>query len=234
VIRRLLLWDVDGTLVRAGDLGAAVFDLALETVLGVRPEQRVRMSGKTDPQIVGEYLQQMGLEETPERVEAILRGIEAELAAAEAAGELAAGGAALPGVAAVLEKLAGDQRVVSTLLTGNVAPNALVKVAAFGLDHWLDLEVGAYGSDDADRNLLAPIAMGRLAATYGVTLDPSDVWVIGDTPRDLDCARAAGTRCLLVGTGRFSAKELERLGADAVLEDLVDASAVIKLLTGDL
>jgi phosphoglycolate phosphatase-like HAD superfamily hydrolase len=234
VIRRLLLWDVDGTLVRAGDLGAAVFDLALETVLGVRPERRVRMSGKTDPQIVREYLQQMGFEETPERVEAILRGIEAELAAAEAAGELAASGAALPGVAGVLQALAGDQRVVSTLLTGNVAPNALVKVAAFGLDHWLDLEVGAYGSDDADRNLLVPIAMGRMAAIRGVTLAPSDVWVIGDTPRDLDCARAAGTRCLLVGTGRFTAPELEPLGADVVLEDLLDVPAVIKLLTGDL
>jgi len=230
----LLLWDVDGTLVRAGDLGAAVFDLALETVLGVRPGQRVRMSGKTDPQIVGEYLQQMGMEETPERVETVLRGIEAELAAAEAAGELAASGAALPGVAAVLEAVAGDDRVVSTLLTGNVAPNALVKVAAFGLDHWLDLEVGAYGSDDADRNLLVPIAMGRLGETYGVTLDPKDVWVIGDTPRDLDCARSAGTRCLLVGTGRFSVKQLEPLGADAVLQDLLDVAAVIKLLTGDL
>jgi phosphoglycolate phosphatase len=234
VIRRLLLWDVDGTLVRAGDLGAAVFDLALETVLGVRPQLRVRMSGKTDPQIVQEYLVQMGVEETPERVEAILRGIEAELAAAEAAGELAASGAALPGVAGVLKALAGDDRVLSTLVTGNVAPNALVKVAAFGLDQWLDLAVGAYGSDDGDRNRLVPIAMGRLAAARGVRLDPADVWVIGDTPRDLDCAQAAGTRCLLVGTGRYSGTQLERLGADAVLEDLCDVPAVIKLLTGDL
>jgi len=230
----LLLWDVDGTLVRAGDLGAAVFDLALEQVLGVRPEQRVRMSGKTDPQIVTEYLYQMGVEETPDRMEAVLRGIEAELAAAEAAGELAATGRALPGVAAVLEALAADDRVLSTLVTGNVAPNALVKVAAFGLDQWLDLEVGAYGSDHADRNLLVPIATERLRAARGVVLGPSDVWVIGDTPRDLDCARAAGTRCLLVGTGRYSAAELEPLGADAVLEDLLDVPAVIKLLTGDL
>lgn len=230
----MLLWDVDGTLVRAGDLGAAVFDLALEQVLGVRPEQRVRMSGKTDPQIVTEYLYQMGVEETPDRMEAVLRGIEAELAAAEAAGELAATGRALPGVAAVLEALAADDRVLSTLVTGNVAPNALVKVAAFGLDQWLDLEVGAYGSDHADRNLLVPIATERLRAARGVVLGPSDVWVIGDTPRDLDCARAAGTRCLLVGTGRYSAAELEPLGADAVLEDLLDVPAVIKLLTGDL
>jgi phosphoglycolate phosphatase-like HAD superfamily hydrolase len=234
VIRRLLLWDVDGTLVRAGDLGAAVFELALEAVLGVGPENRVRMSGKTDPQIVREYLEAMAVEETEQRVDAILRGIETELAAAAAAGELVAGGSALPGVVAVLGTLAGDSRVLSTLLTGNVAANAELKVAAFGLDQWLDLEVGAYGSDEADRNLLVPIAVARVAAARGVRLDPEDVWVIGDTPRDLECARVSGSRCLLVATGRYSSAELALLGADAVLDDLSDVDTVVSLLTGDL
>lgn len=234
MIRRLLLWDVDGTLVRAGDLGAAVFDVALESVLGVRPSGRVKMSGKTDPQIVGEYLEQMGVPETEDLVESILRGIEGHLAAAAAAGELAAGGHALPGVAAVLEAVAGDGRVLSTLLTGNVAPNALVKVAAFGLDRWLDLEVGAYGSDESDRNMLVPVAMARVERARRVRLEPSDVWVIGDTPRDLDCARVSGVRCLLVATGRYGFDELDALGADAVLPDLSDVSGVVKLLTGDL
>lgn len=234
MIRRLLLWDVDGTLVRAGDLGAAVFDVALESVLGVRPSGRVKMSGKTDPQIVGEYLEQMGVPETEELVESILRGIEGHLAAAAAAGELAAGGHALPGVAAVLESVAGDDRVLSTLLTGNVAPNALVKVAAFGLDRWLDLEVGAYGSDEWDRNMLVPVAMARVEKARRVRLKPYDVWVVGDTPRDLDCARVSGVRCLLVATGRYGFDELDALGADAVLPDLSDVSGVVKLLTGDL
>ncbi|MGH9055875.1 MAG: HAD family hydrolase [Acidimicrobiales bacterium] len=234
MIRRLLLWDVDGTLLRAGDLGAAVFDIALEAVLGERPTGRVRMSGMTDPQIVREYLHMMGIEETDGLVDKVLRGIEGELAAVAATGELAGGGAACLGVEAVLELLSRDRRVVSTLLTGNVAPNALVKVAAFGLDRWLDPAVGAYGSDEADRNLLVPIALARLAAERGVRLDPSDLWVIGDTPKDLQCARSGGTRCLLVGTGRFSAGELATLDADAVLEDLADAAGVVKLLTGDL
>ncbi|MGH9115346.1 MAG: HAD family hydrolase, partial [Acidimicrobiales bacterium] len=225
---------VDGTLVRAGDLGAAVFDVALEAVLGERPPGRVRMSGMTDPQIVREYLDMMGIKETAGVVDKILRGIEGELAAAAATGELAAGGAACLGVEAVLELLSCDRRVVSTLLTGNVAPNALVKVAAFGLDKWLDLAVGAYGSDRADRNLLVPVALARLAAERGARLDPSDVWVIGDTPKDLECARAGGTRCLLVGTGRYSADDLAPFGPDAVLEDLADAAGVVKLLTGDL
>jgi phosphoglycolate phosphatase-like HAD superfamily hydrolase len=234
MIRRLLLWDVDGTLVRAGDLGAAVFDVALQAVLGTRPAARVRMSGKTDPQIVREYLQQMEVPETPELVEAVLRSIEGHLAVAAAEGELIAGGSACPGTADVLALLAGDARVVSTLLTGNIAPNALVKVAAFGLDRWLDLSLGAYGSDEEDRNLLVPVALRRLADERGVRLAPADAWVIGDTPRDLECARVAGARCLLVATGRYAVGELAELGADALLGDLSDPPAVVKLLTGDL
>ena len=234
VIRRLLMWDVDGTLVRAGDLGAAVFDMALEAVLGLRPAERVRMSGKTDPQIVMEYLHQLELEEDDELVRKVLNGIEENLAAAAAAGELHAGGYACPGAAEVLAELAGDSRVLSTLVTGNIVANARVKVAAWGLDPWLDLDVGAYGSDHADRDELVPLALGRVREAYGVSLDPFDTWVIGDTPRDLQCARAAGARCLLVGTGRYSTTELAALGADVVLEDLSDTAAVVAILTGDL
>ena len=234
MIRRLLLWDVDGTLVRAGDLGAAVFDVALEGVLGQRPTERPRMSGKTDPQIVSEYLIQMGVEESDDMVKAVLRSVEGHLAAAAATGELAAGGTACRGAAEVLAHLAQDHRVVSTLLTGNIAPNALVKVAAFGLDPWLDYAVGAYGSDAADRNLLVGVALRRLAAVRGVELAAEDAWVIGDPPRDHECARVAGARCLLVATGRYGVEELAALGPDAVLEDLSDASAVVQVLTGDL
>jgi phosphoglycolate phosphatase-like HAD superfamily hydrolase len=234
MIRRLLLWDVDGTLVRAGDLGAAVFDVAFEAVVGARPNGRVRMSGKTDPQIVREYLVMMGVDETDGLVEAVLLSIEGHLAAAAAAGELVAGGAACPGTADVLSLLAGDRRVVSTLLTGNIAPNAALKVAAFGLDRWLDLSLGAYGSDEADRNLLVPIALDRLATRRGVRLDPASAWVIGDTPRDLECARVAGARCLLVATGRYTHEQLAATGADAVFDDLSDAGAIAKLLTADL
>ena len=232
MIQRVLLWDVDGTLVKAGDLGAAVFDVALEQVLGVRPEARVRMSGKTDPQIVRDYLSEMNIEETSGVIEAVLHGIEMELGEAAASGELAAGGRACLGAAALLAELAEQPTVLSTLVTGNIYPNALAKVAAFGLEQWLDLSVGAYGSDEDDRNLLVPIAMARVAERKAWRVDPDQVWVIGDTPRDLECARAAGVRCLLVGTGRYPTDSLENLGADVVLEDLCDTAAVVKLLTG--
>src|SRR5579871_4862380 len=136
MIRRLLLWDVDGTLLQAGELGAAVFDVALEAATGQRPTGRVRMSGKTDPEIVGEYLAAMGIDD-PDLVGHVLRHSEGLLAEAAAAGQLTAGGHACPGTADVLNRLAEDPRVVSTLLTGNIEANALVKVAAFGLDRWL-------------------------------------------------------------------------------------------------
>jgi phosphoglycolate phosphatase-like HAD superfamily hydrolase len=233
VIRRLLLWDVDGTLLQAGELGAAVFDVALELATGQRPTGRVRMSGKTDPEIVGEYLAAMDIDE-PDLVAHVLRHSEELLAEAAAAGQLTAGGHACPGIADVLGRLAEDPRVISTLLTGNIEPNAVVKVAAFGLDRWLDLTIGAYGSDATDRNLLVPVALRRLSTRHGIDLAPGDAWVIGDTPRDLACARAAGARCLLVATGRYRLDELTGLDADAVLEDLCDVPAVVKLLTGDL
>ncbi len=232
MIRRVLLWDVDGTLVKTGGVGAAVFDVALERVLGVRPEVRVRMSGKTDPQIVREYLSDMGVEETADLIEAVLGHIERELAAVAATGRLAAEGMACPGVATILGELANSPSVLSTLVTGNVYPNAVVKVAAFGLDKWLDLSVGAYGSDHHDRTLLVPRALSRVGEQTGWRADPNQVWVIGDTPRDLECARAAGVRCLLVGTGRYTADSLEGIGATVVLDDLSDTAAVVNLLTG--
>jgi phosphoglycolate phosphatase-like HAD superfamily hydrolase len=231
VVATLVLWDIDGTLVRAGDVGAAVFDDALEEVLGRRPPERVRMSGKTDPQIVGEYLAMLGLPDTPAIVDDVCEALARCLAAA--ADRLVGEGHACLGAEAALMGLADAGGVVSTAVTGNIEPNAQVKLAAYGLDRWLDLGVGAYGSDARDRDHLVPIAVGRVQERYGGDVDRSRTWVVGDTPRDLACARAGGVRCLLVGTGRTPAAELRHLGADAVLDDLVDTAAVLDiLLTG--
>lgn len=234
MIRRLLLWDVDGTLLHTGGVGAAIFDDALEAVIGVRPTFRLRMSGKTDPQIVREYLHQMGRVEPDDVVSEVLRIAAELLEEACRRGELSASGVSCPGVEEVLSRLACDNRVVSTLVTGNIAANAVIKVAAFGLDRWFDFSLGAYGSDNADRRLLVPLTFDRLASARGVQLQPSDAWVIGDTPRDFECAQAAGVRCLLVATGRYDPEELLSLGADEVLNDLSDVNAVVELLTGDL
>jgi phosphoglycolate phosphatase len=230
MLRRLVLWDVDGTLLRAGDIGAAVFDDAIEAVIGQRPPGRIRMSGKTDPRIVREYLAMMGVQETPEIMAEVQQRLVEGLAAASEAGILQSQGSACPGAAEVLGGLAAAPGVVQTLLTGNLYANAVVKVTAYGLDKWLDLDLGAYGSDSEDRNRLVAVARRRLEQATGVLLAPPDIWVIGDTPRDLACARAAGARCLLVATGRYSYDDLAGLGADAVRPDLTDPASVVDLI----
>ena len=234
VVRRFVLFDVDGTLVRAGEAGPASFDRAVATVLGVTVTERPHMAGKTDHLIVGEYLESLGVARTDQLIAALLDELAEALAEADRSGELRAGGSALPGVNELLQRLSEDDRVIVSLLTGNVARNAKRKMDAFELGGWLDFEVGAYGSDHHDRNCLVPVALGRLRDRHDVTLDGSDVWVIGDTPRDLACAQAAGVRCLLVATGGYTFGELESLGADATMSDLSDTDTVVKLLTGDL
>jgi phosphoglycolate phosphatase-like HAD superfamily hydrolase len=227
------LWDVDGTLIHTQWIGSEVFDRAFEQVLGLAPSarisERVRLSGKTDPQIAREYLELMGITDPDAHLPLVLKILEAELATA--ADTLAANGGAFGGVAEVLARLADTAGVYQTLLTGNLAANALVKVAAFGLDQWLDLEIGAYGSDDADRCRLVPVAIERARRLRGVDVAPADTWVIGDTSRDFDCAQAAGAHCLLVATGGSSVADLAPLGADALRADLSDVDAVYDLLT---
>ncbi len=233
MVRRLLLWDIDGTLLRAGPLGIASFELAVSDVVGRLPDERPPTSGRTDPQIVRDYLRRLDVTtDVDDTVVAVLRRLEDRLA--EVAPDIAVEGSACPGAREVLRRLAADDRLLCGVLTGNIAPNAVIKLAAFGLDGLLDLDVGAYGSDDDDRNALVPVAMVRAAERHELRLEPEDVWVIGDTPLDLACARAAGARCVLVATGHSTLAELGVLGADAVLEDLCDTEAVVKLLTADL
>jgi phosphoglycolate phosphatase-like HAD superfamily hydrolase len=227
---RLVLWDVDGTLIHTRGIGGAVFDRALARVLGSPPASRLRLSGKTDPQIVREYLELMAVDELDHHAPLVLQAVEAEVAAA--ASLLAETGETLPGVPEVLERLAACEGVGQTLLTGNTAANAVVKVSAFGLERWLDLEIGAYGSDDADRRRLVPVAVERARRMRGLEVDATTTWVVGDTPRDLACARAGGARCLLVATGGFRFEELSGLEADEVLPDLSGVDAVVRLLAG--
>jgi phosphoglycolate phosphatase len=231
---RLILWDVDGTLVMAGPAARRAFDSAVAAVTGLTPgDHGVHMSGKTDPQIALEIMRALEVadDEANRHLPSVLEGLTRELETA--AEEIRSTGRVLPGVRELLPRLHRPPRIVQSVLTGNLAANAALKVTAFGLERWLDLEVGAYGSDDRDRTVLVPIAMSKAGERYGHRFRSSDVWVMGDTPRDLECARAAGAHCLLVGTGRYGFEELEALGADAVLRDLSDVDSVYALLMSD-
>jgi phosphoglycolate phosphatase len=236
-VNRLVLWDVDGTLVRCGDVGRRVIERAARRALDHRVDwtedsvPAVRMGGATDPGILLELLAHGGVDgaESDELLDLALRHLEDEVAAAARTIELE--GVVLPGAAEVVARLHDQPGVVQSVLTGNIRPGAAVKLGAFGLDERLDLEIGAYGSDDADRTRLVPVAVQRATAKHGLEFGLDDVWVVGDTPRDLACARAGGVRCLLVATGGHPIDELEGIGADAVLPDLTDVDRVVTLLT---
>lgn len=229
-MHRLILWDIDGTLITSRGVGRRVMEEAAVAVAGLAEAPTVVMSGKTDPQILREIFQAAELAD--DHIDGILPSAmaAAEAALADAEEELRSAGSVLPGVRALLERLDATPGVRQTLVTGNLTANAAVKVGAFGLTHLVDAEIGGYGTDHADRLELVPIALERARRFRGETYGPDEVWVIGDTPNDLACARAGGVRCLLVGTG--GQEGLDDLGADAVLADLGDVDRAFSILTG--
>jgi phosphoglycolate phosphatase-like HAD superfamily hydrolase len=167
--RRLILWDVDGTLVTCGPSGREALETAAREAGGVRSVPHFPMGGKPNPQILGEILRGAGV--APARIDALI-----PVALAEAERVLAGWSARMgreshvhPGVRSLLGELAGRDGVRQTLVTGNLAANAAVKVGAFGLEGFFDLPVGAYGDDHAERDFLVPIALGRARQLRGET-----------------------------------------------------------------
>ena len=228
---RLLLWDVDGTLIHGHGIGSAALTGAAASVLG-RPVslESVTIHGKTDPQILAELFRAAAVDDTaiPGLLPAAMAETERRMAGAEDV--LRSRGELIDGAEAVLARLAARPGVRQTLVTGNLAANTTVKLAAFDLTRYFDVEVSATGTDHADRNALVPIALERVRRLRGEVYPPADVWVIGDTPADLACARAAGVRCLLVGTGAIPLAELAALDPDAVLPDLIATDTVAAIL----
>ncbi|MEJ7584862.1 MAG: HAD family hydrolase [Acidimicrobiales bacterium] len=224
--RRLILWDIDGTLIRSRGVGRRVIEEAAASVGRLAEVPRVVMSGKTDPQILREIFTAAAV--AGDQIDGLLPEAQAmaERALAAAEQELREAGSVLPGVVALLEGLRRAPGVRQTLLTGNLTANAAVKVAAFGLTDFFDAEVGAYGSDHADRLQLVPIALERVARFRGETYEADEVWVVGDTANDLACARAGGVRCLLVGA------DVADTEADAHLPDLSDVERAYAILLG--
>ena len=221
----VVLWDIDGTLLRTPGVGVRAFAQALETVTG-RPmvKQRYDFGGKTDPLIALELLAALELTD-PGLVEAVLA--EVERIYGTLADELRSTVVMLPGVPSLLTRCE-NLDVGQTVVTGNIEVAARHKLAAGGIDHHLALDCGGYGSDHHDRSELVRLALERLGGTRSV--DPRRVWVVGATPRDAACAAANGVHCLLVATGTYSVEALTGLGADVVLDDLADVDDVLSIL----
>jgi phosphoglycolate phosphatase len=227
---RLVLWDIDGTLVHCGGAGREALELAAARAADLASVPHVVMSGKTDPQIITEILIAAGISGDEAMRFLPVALVEAETILAASTDRIADEGWAHPGVRTLLSELATVVGVRQTILTGNILPNALCKVRTFGLDTYLDSEVGAYGTDHSERDRLVPVCLDRVRKVRGETYGVNEVWVIGDTARDLSCARAAGVRCLLVGTGRGGYPFIRGLGADAAVPDLRDTLGVLEIL----
>lgn len=219
-----VLWDIDGTLVRSGGVAARAFLDAVTEVAGTRPSAAGRdYGGRLDPEIADMLLTAVEAPLTliPSVLKALERLVEERL------DDLRAQTSAFPGVPALLGTLA-QAGVRQTVVTGNVEAVARYKLEAGGLIPPLELGFGGFGDSAPDRAAVARFALGRLAAA-GWDPSPDQVWIVGDTPRDLHCARAVGIRCALVATGRRGIDELSGLGADLVLPDLSDPAPLLDL-----
>lgn len=219
-----VLWDIDGTLVRTGGVAARAFLDAVTEVTGSRPEAgHLDFGGRLDTEIAGMLLAAAGAD--PAQAASVLEVLEQLVA--ERLGELRAQTSTYPGIDAMVARLAGAG-VRQTVVTGNVPAVARHKLEAGLLVPPIELDFGGFGDSAPDRAAVARVALGRLAAT-GWQPDLGEVWIVGDTPRDLDCARAVGVRCALVATGRKTVAELSGLGADIVLPDLSDPDPLLRL-----
>jgi phosphoglycolate phosphatase len=223
--RRLVLWDIDGTLVDSARLGREAFVEAFEVVTGRVPARPVSLAGRTDLEIAHDMLSSTGVAADDGLLESFGEALREAMAAR--ADVLRERGRAYPGAGEALERLDREPGVLQSLLTGNIEPNAAVKLGAFGLDRHLDFEIGAYGSDHHMRGELVAIARRKAERKHGLTIRPGQVVLVGDTPLDVAAAREGGALAIGVATGPYREKELSESGADAVLPDLGDTEAVL-------
>ena len=227
---RLVLFDIDGTLIVARGAGREAFDRALRAVYGTGAADTAAYDfrGKTDPRILHDLLTAAGV--SPADIDASATRFYAtyvdELAMAIGDGRRVT---VMPGIADVVRALSARDDTVVGLLTGNIEGGARVKLAPTGL--WPFFRLGAYGSDDIDRRALPAVACERARAITGHAFPFDRVTIIGDTPLDVDCARACGARAVAVATGFHPYGDLVGCGPDLLFEDFSDVRRVLTALT---
>jgi phosphoglycolate phosphatase len=230
-MRRLVLFDVDGTLLSAGRAGARALLDAMREVYGQTGDaEGFSMGGRTDPEIVRLLLGSAGV--APEEVEAGMETLWERYLTRLAAEVERAPVRALPGVQALLERVEsrGGETVLG-LLTGNLREGARLKLEAAGLGFGR-FRVGAYGSDHWRRSELPAVAAERARALLGVEFRGKEIVIVGDTPFDIACGAHLGVRTIATATGTHSAADLAACGPDHLFDDLADLDAVWRALEG--
>jgi phosphoglycolate phosphatase-like HAD superfamily hydrolase len=219
-----VLWDIDGTLLSSGGVAAQAFLDAVNDVVGRRPDGRgLDLGGRIDPEIAATLLGSVDADEA--LVPEVLARL--QIHAAVRAAELRSHVRVLPGVLRTLENLAAAG-VRQTVVTGNIESVGLLKLHGGQLIPPIDPALGGFGDHGRNRIEVAGRALDRLTEA-GWVRDLEQCWIVGDTPRDLLCARGLGIRCALVGTGRHSAESMAELGADVVIGGFEQADQLVNL-----
>lgn len=224
-MKKLILWDIDGTLIRTNRAGIIALVRAFTQLHGREPDMtKVEVAGRTDRWIIRRMLEEHGMAPTPEAIHAILEGYLQLLA-----GEIATrSGRILPGITELLETLHQREDVVQALLTGNVERGARIKLEHYRVWHYFPF--GAFGDDSALRNDLGPHALRRAKERHEVDFAPERTFVIGDTPHDIECGKAIGACTIGVATGMFTVEQLAAHSPTAVFTDFVDTAALLRVI----
>ena len=225
-MHRLILFDIDGTLLHSHGAGRRAMEGALLATFGTKGSPVYRYDGKTDRQIVRDLMRGEGFDDDEidarmsQVMESYVAGLEREIEAPHTRVEV------LTGVLQLLDALVSRSHCVIGLLTGNLEPGAQQKLKAAGIG-FERFTVGAFGSDHEVRSELPAIAQQRARERLGLEVDGRSVVIVGDTPSDILCGRPIGARAIAVATGHYTVDALAEHDPDAVFSDLGDTAAVL-------
>jgi phosphoglycolate phosphatase-like HAD superfamily hydrolase len=219
---KLILFDIDGTLLTSGGAGERCLGLALQDRYGVENGMHgIEIAGRTDTGIAKQILRKIGVTETSEEIHGFLNAYLQHLARLLPVTK----GRLLPGVIPLLNALRATPEVALGLLTGNLQRGAELKLKHYGI--WDYFEFGAFADDHHDRNELGNFARSRARERHGAEFESANIYVIGDTPHDITCARAFGAKAIGVATGGSTREALAAQQPEALFDDLSDLPGVL-------
>jgi phosphoglycolate phosphatase-like HAD superfamily hydrolase len=226
--KKLLLFDIDGTLLTSGGAGERAIRLGFRDRFGIDDDlAKIEIAGRTDSGIARQMLAAHRIPENAENLAKFFDGYLHFLALELPIQK----GALLPGMLPLLEALRPREDIVLALLTGNLERGAKLKLTHYGVWHYF--EFGAFADDHHDRNALGPFARDRARARHGFDFPPERIFVLGDTPHDVACARAINARAVAIATGKYSFADLAACKPDFIFENACDTKAMLAVLSGN-